>query len=247
MNRFKLIFILLFLIGGSSIECLEKKDYQVMKTSIIVPCYYKHFALVYELLDYYKNQTVLPDEVIISLSESHKVSQEQIQNIESEAWPFLVKVICNQSKMSAGQNRNIACEHSSGDLIICQDADDIPHPQRVEIIKYLFENYEIDHLIHMWIPPGKSFSTYQLDELESLSLYFAHFDDTHKNLPTYNGHCGNVALTRSVFTAIKWPEYFQIGEDVDFDKSVYSRFQFKVVIKIPLVIYRKYLSSFDNP
>jgi hypothetical protein len=37
-----------------------------------------------------------------------------------------------------------------GDIILYQDADDLPHPQRVEIVKQYFETHDIVHLTHSY-------------------------------------------------------------------------------------------------
>jgi len=94
------------------------------------------------------NQTVLPDEVVISLSEIDKLNPALIKKFENKKYPFPVKLIKHRELLWAGPNRNSACEHAIGDIFICQDADDLPHPQRIEIIKYFFENFDVNHLIH---------------------------------------------------------------------------------------------------
>ncbi len=106
-----------------------------LKTSIIIPCHPRHACHLYDLISLYEEQTVLPDEIVISLSQSNQVSEEIIHNIESTPWAFSVKLLKSDKKLYAGQNRNRACDKAAGDIFICQDADDLPHPQRVEIIQ----------------------------------------------------------------------------------------------------------------
>ena len=45
-----------------------------LKTTVCVPCYAPHFKFVEELIDAYEQQTVQPDELVISLSESRLCS-----------------------------------------------------------------------------------------------------------------------------------------------------------------------------
>lgn len=216
-----------------------------MITSVFVPCHYKHFNLLSALLDHYLKQTVYPDEIVISLSESDKVDQRALRALEDKDWPFVLKIIRNIEKCTAGKNRNIACANSIGDLLISQDADDIPHPQRIEIIKYLFERYKIDHLMHAWIKPGAEFAQYNTLKMGGLCKYYETFEETsviaHEG---YHYHCGNNAYTRAVFEAIKWPEYPECWADVEFDQLVYKMFKYKALVKANLVIYRNELSSF---
>ena len=105
-------------------------------TSVIIPCFYGHFKHLDELMNALCNQTVLPDEVVISLSEIDKLNPALIKKFENKKYPFPVKLIKHRELLWAGPNRNSACEHAIGDIFICQDADDLPHPQRIEIIKY---------------------------------------------------------------------------------------------------------------
>ena len=120
-----------------------------LKTSVIIPCHYLHFEHLFELLQAHCNQSVLPDEVVISLSGAKLINDEDIQYIKNFYWPFALQIICSDERKVAGENRNIACEAAVGDLIICIDADDLPHPQRTEIIKKIFENVDIEFLIHI--------------------------------------------------------------------------------------------------
>ena len=57
-------------------------DLQGAGISIIIPCVYKHACYLQNLLEHYKNQTLLPDEIIISLSESDKIDPLIIYEIE---------------------------------------------------------------------------------------------------------------------------------------------------------------------
>lgn len=234
------IFILL---AFSSLNSLERKDARTpMTTSVIVPCHYKHFPLINELLEYYRNQTVLPDEIVISVSECNLVPEEMISSVEANHWPFDLTILLYPEKLAGGQNRNRASVHSSGDILLCQDADDIPHPQRVEIVKSLFEQYKIDHLIHGYIFPDHSFLTYNPKYLERICKYYSYLFEWKQTRTT----SGNVCYTREVCDTIQWPEYAHHGEDVDFNEQVYNRFNYKVMLKIPLLLYRIDLSVYGS-
>lgn len=236
-----------FLVAFSELAGLEERSFSSpMTTSVIIPCHYMHFYLIQDLLTQFERQTAVPDEVVISLARSHyeKLDQAAIAAICGRSWAFTLKVVLAEDAVSSpGKNRNRACECSSGDLLICQDADDIPHPQRIEIIKHLFEHYRVEFLIHCFAPSAADIGfmkSYDLHEMASLSSYFGINPKVSKNL--CNGY---VALVRDVFETIRWPQ-LHTGEDVGFNFSVYfnPRFKYKVALDIPLVIYRKDLSTY---
>ena len=142
----KMIFLFIFLIfsvQGSAKTIVKREFTEPLKTSIIIPCAGAHFQHLNVLLQSYEHQTCLPDEVVISLSSTEELNISEIDTMENNAWPFKIKILRTFGKQSAGLNRNIASSHATGDIFIYQDADDIPHPQRVEIVKFLFENYFI--------------------------------------------------------------------------------------------------------
>lgn len=242
------VFLIACLFPFFSLESLEERQSpHPMRTSIIVPCHTKHFGLIPPLLTYYENQTILPDEVVIALNPippgDHAI-REAIEVVKNNEYPFLVKIIVDEPGFSgsAGRNRNRACEHSTGDLLICQDADDIPHPQRTEIIKRLFENYHVDFLLHRWIPTGNNFRNYLFDDILALSTYLPRYTD----IPFDYIHNGNIAITRAVFNAVRWPEISGIGEDVQFCNRVFEKFKYKVGVNGFLLLYRFELTSFKN-
>jgi cellulose synthase/poly-beta-1,6-N-acetylglucosamine synthase-like glycosyltransferase len=221
------------------INHLKRPQPLPMKVSVNIPCVAKHFEYIPLLLESCGSQTVIPDEIVISLSEVDKVSPLLLAEVESKEWPFELKIIKHQEKRSEGANRNIACAHSLGDLIICQDADDIPHPQRVEIVKWLFENYEIDHLMHLFTTQENSFAFLEND-LSKVQLC-----TTYREMRRVRGTTnGNVCFAKKIFGTVKWGESFKGGEDVRFNCQVYQRFSNHVVLHEPLLLYRIDLSAY---
>ena len=224
---------------------LKASDYSKsnLKISIIIPCSYKHAQLLHPLLKLYAQQTVLPYEVIISLSEASKAPGEYIRQIEYGRWPFHIKLLFSEFKHYAGTNRNIACSRATGDIFICQDADDIPHPQRVEIIKYFFEHYDIDHLLHLFT---LSKNSAPLPFLDPQTIELAH-ETKYEKARTYNPkiHNGCSAITREVFDRIQWPDTAH-HEDGIFNYKVYQNFKNCMILRASLYIYRNELSSWAN-
>jgi glycosyltransferase involved in cell wall biosynthesis len=220
-------------------ELLSRPESKSMTTSVLIPCCKKHFSLLENLLGSYEKQTCLPDEIVISLSDVEKLNKDDIDRLENLPWSFDLKIIKKEGKESAGQNRNIAYKNSKGDVIIYQDADDLPHPQRVELIKYLFENYYIDHLMHTWIYPQDHFKPYIKEKLILVPCA------TYNDLRRYEFlHNGNVSMTREVADKIVWESVFGYDRDVEFNMRVYQAFKNKVLLRADLIIYRNSLSAF---
>lgn len=213
------------------------------KVSVIIPCYYKHAKYLYGLLSMYEKQTRLPDEVIISVSEPQFLSSVTLQNLKDELWAFPVTLILCRSRQGPGKNRNTACSYATGDVFICQDADDIPHPQRTEVIHYFFSIYALDHLMHEYTRISESddavlFNDYSLlGHIQFLSL--PTFEEVFQVRKFTNG---NVAIARSVFEQLQWPDQSR-GEDVLFNRAVYEKCNQCVVIRAQLHGYREFLSS----
>lgn len=219
--------ILILLSDG--LIALEKRSSPVPLTaSLIIPCHAKHARYLPGLLDAYAAQTTLVDEVVISLGPISQISTPLLIELHSGRWPFPVKVLGSEEGLAPGDNRNQACKVALGDIYICQDADDVPHPKRIEIIKFFFENYPIDHLMHAY--------TLKLVDLPSIEEpsqvdWFVPPDYNH-NL----GANGVVAMTRQVFETIQWDSSYH-GEDVYFNDAVYRTFENRIVIKTPLYYY----------
>jgi hypothetical protein len=228
-NIIILLTIFSVLIFSNNNKQTEKTTKQNLTISIIIPCYYGHFKYLNELILDICKQTVLPNEVVISLSETDRLDQTEIERLRNMDLPFSLILIENKQKLYAGENRNIAAANSIGDIIICQDADDKMHLQRIEIIKSQFEKYNIDHLIH-----GFSKKKNDID---------FKFNGNPKNFKKkFNLTNGNVAFKKKVFEKIKWNSLPK-GEDCEFNNEV-KKSGFKCAkLFLPLLLYRKNLSS----
>ena len=86
--------------------------------SVVVPCCYKHFSLLPELMNNLSLQTRFPDEVVISLSESNLVQDEEKVSFMNRKYPFTVLLLTYAERKYAGSNRNSASEHSQGDITL---------------------------------------------------------------------------------------------------------------------------------
>lgn len=224
--------------------------------SVIIPCTYKHFYLLPELLDALELQSRQPDEVVISLSEAHRVGNGKLSDLQARTYSFSLKLLTSHDVQYAGINRNIAAENSSGDILITQDADDLPHPQRVEIICYFLKKTRADHLMHLWYPSQDMIAEMSAEGILKLprwTEYYSNFDSiklrrvrTQKQRSKISYlHNGNIGLLKSLFEKIKWPGDKK-AQDVKFNEAVLRSPNKSYVVLAPLVIYRNKLSSHNS-
>ena len=208
-----------------------------LRTSMLVPCAGKHAARLPELLEALRAQTRKPDEIIVAVSGCAL----------SDIPPCDAKVVHSLAPLSAGANRNRATAVAGGDVLIYQDADDLPHSQRVEIIAGLFEAYEIDHLMHFFFYMKDEPSTFSVKDAADLSKYRTSLmpcDVSYRTGLVEYVTNGNVAIARSVAETVRWPEYPDIGEDQEYNRAVYARTKRTAVTPLPLITYRHNYSTF---
>ncbi len=231
--------ILIVFFAIISHRAVEGKD--PLTTSIIIPCAPGHVKYLYNLLQLYEQQTSLPNEIVISLSEAYQIDQNILNALKNAPWPFTLKLLLSNEKLFAGQNRNIACSNATGDLLICQDADDIPYPQRIEVIKYFFDNFELDFLLHKFVY-GNGTEVQEMSIIEDISSIEKTYIKTyHEAWIVGYMFFGQPALHRRVFNQIQWPNV-PVGEDDAFDNAVLTTFDKCLMIHVPLSLYRTGLS-----
>ena len=112
------------------------------KIGVAISCYIKHIEVLNRLLDSIQNNTVKPDIVSISSSSMN----DEICPINIDNWSFKIIYKGTKNKLITSQNRNIALLEILKDndikLVNFIDADDIMHPQRIEIILNAFSKYK---------------------------------------------------------------------------------------------------------
>jgi glycosyltransferase involved in cell wall biosynthesis len=112
-----------------------------MKIGVAVPCYIGHVNQLLHLLDSLENQTVLPDKVVVSSS-----STEELHICKKYSFPLAIITCIN--KKNAAENRNIAASKLLDmDYITFFDADDIMHPQRIEILHKVINENQSDIIL----------------------------------------------------------------------------------------------------
>lgn len=229
----KRIFLLFIFALSTHCAAEDKISTKSLTTSIIIPCSHAHFFILHELLTHLNHQTKTPTEVVVSLSGCKQLDSDEIALLEKLPWRFRLKIIKNQENLKAGKNRNLASEASIGEILIYQDADDLPHFQRVEIIEHLFRTQKIDHILHLWqgIEP---FEKYQLNDLDIESIFS--YDEIAKS--TLNIHNGNIAISRRVLEKVSWHPTKAPGQDILFNQEIFRNSYKTILVKSPLIAYR---------
>ena len=222
---------------------IETKYNMIEKSiSIIIPCYYKHFKHINNLLKLYDQQTLLPKEIIIVLSEYTKLDKNVISKMEDKIYNFDLKIIRIKEKSPAGRNRYLGSENAEGDIIIFQDADDLPHNQRNEIIDKCFINYpHIVHILH-------GFSRLKIDkkyDVNDIPIKILHHNIfcNHPEMASYNLTNGNIAIAKRIVDKIPWETKKFRGQDVALNRNIYSVFKEYLIIRLQLYVYRQQFTS----
>lgn len=211
------------------------------KISVVIPCHFLHFNYLYNLCKIYERQTYLPHEIVIVLSEFNRMKYIKIKELKNIKFKFNVKIIEVLEKSPAGNNRYIGSKKAEGDIIVFQDADDIPHFQRLEIINKIFQdNPEINHLTHAY---SKRFLNiaFKLDKIPTQIFTHNMFND-HKEMAKYSLHNGAIGIRKDIIDKIEWERKLLTGQDVKQNRHIFRKYGKFILIKLPLYFYRRELS-----
>jgi len=204
-----------------------------MKIGVAIPAYYGHIQQLFHLLDSIQNQTIIPDKVVVSCSSTNE--SDFIEHYEKiKNYTFSLYIITNEEKKCAAQNRNIAAAQlSEMDYITFIDADDIMHPQRIEILLGVFLQHDSDIILH-------NFSEYtnhdnmilkkiqahdiivkpnSLEQCYSGCIKHKEYSDTSGSI-----HHGHVSIKQMIFNIVQFPEEpeFYRKEDCVFCYRVFN-------------------------
>jgi glycosyltransferase involved in cell wall biosynthesis len=198
-----------------------------MKIGVAIPCYYGHIQRLYDLLDSIEKQTIIPDKVVVSSSSTTDFKLKKIYN-------FSLELIVTEDKQNASKNRNIAASKLNDmDYITFIDADDIMHPQRIELILKGFQLHDSDIILHNYVESSKctienffesnqeiNIRTHTL--IQSRSGCITHISGYNDRVDKI--HHGQVTLKREIYEQVKFPEEreFETKEDSVFCYRVFN-------------------------
>ena len=187
-----------------------------MKVSVVIPCHTRHVLYLPDVLKSLDEQTVKPDEIIVMASNE-----------------------------SAGVNRQRGAVASKGDIIVYQDADDLAHRQRIELIRYAFlMNTDVVHVMHQYASSRQPYyvdrwmaKEYDIEICCKASIKV----QCHPN-NTYPYSNGSIATLREVLEKAEWYDYPR-GQDLEYNLRV-GRLYGNRMLRMPaeLILYRRHLS-----
>lgn len=113
------------------------------KITLCIPCVDKHIPLLLKLLGTVDGFTRKPDKIMIGLSPKFNDSDLfKEKNKILQLYPELpIDIIVQITKTNAAKHLNIMGKNVKEGYIIRADADDIIHPQKIEIIEQVINKY----------------------------------------------------------------------------------------------------------
>ena len=177
---------------------------------VVIPCYKPHIPLLKRLLDSIENQVLKPNSVIVSCS----LSDETDINYKQENYSFPLKIYTHKEKRNTAQNKNFGAKRIDTDIITFFDADDIMHPQRLEIIHKCFtENENIRLLLHAYVinpisfdfpKYDKNIASFEIDPFYVCRWGSVQLINSNNSLRTI--HNGHNAIRKNVLSELEYIE-----------------------------------------
>jgi cellulose synthase/poly-beta-1,6-N-acetylglucosamine synthase-like glycosyltransferase len=244
-----------------------ERDLKVYKTpkhpvAVIVPCIPEDIPALKTLVANVNKQTVLPQEVVIGLSET-KISEAQglQKKLQKQAGnKYKVKVTSIGNKALAGGNRNRAVQSSQSELLFFLDADDVMSPYRIEHVLKVMDHLDnkpsvLLHGYHNQLEASIgdimkdkvkfSFRDLEKSIIRSDKLYgirnkrkYSHNDPLF-GVPVHHGH---PVVKREVFKNVYYDESMRRAQDTNFLNKCFEHYKGKdngvYFVDLPLTYYK---------
>ena len=181
-----------------------------MQIGVAIPCYAGHMSKLSLLLDSIENQTVLPNKVVVSCS-----STEEFKINKKYSFPLFV--ILSLDKKNAAENRNIASAQllSDMDYITFFDADDIMHPQRIEVLCKVINENQSDIVLHNFYYDTELSKPEDLPKIDNVeirnNMLIPAWSGCVTHIHGYNDsidriHHSQVTIKKELFYKVQFPE-----------------------------------------
>lgn len=205
-----------------------------------IPVVFRHIHHLNNAVQSILNQTVLPNEVIIIISEyiENENSLNIINEIEKKMKDKNIRIIINTypNIQYSGKNRQIAYDLCSSDIIIFQDCDDIAHSQRNEILLHVYRNTQIPHILHGWTNDVDALNRHL--EKENIMV-------TDKINEQYDTTNGTPFICKKIVGELTFPND-RNGQDRKLNDLISSKFKSTLVLNNDIYIYQNQHSSWSN-
>ena len=196
---------------------------------VVIPCYKPHIGVLKRLLDSIEAQSRKPDMVVVSCSSS----QEEDMPYKSSDYSYPLKIFTHSEKRNTAQNKNYGSRIVGTDIISYFDADDIMHPQRIEVIFNVFmKNSNLKLLLHSLKlnPPDFNYPTYEVENIpvELDPFFICHWGAVNLKHESYRAiHNGHNAIRKDIFNEVQYIESDDgLGrEDTIFNRVLIQKYQ----------------------
>ena len=229
----------------------NNNDNNELSVALILPCIPKHLMGLHKVLfKFLKNNTGLPDEIIVSLCGCESISKREITFLKEDFNDMVptFKLVTTDKLVPAGKTRNIGASTSKCDIFIFHDGDDPIHPQKIELIKYFFMKYpKIVHINHLLVPIHHQWTYYIPEQISYITPEQVYRDwkpfgyGRHWYGAVYNYGpvaVGMISIRSEVFQAHIFPEDHG-AEDLRYCVKLLTTYKQSIVIKSALSKYDK--------
>jgi glycosyltransferase involved in cell wall biosynthesis len=204
-----------------------------ISTSVVMATY-NGARFVLEQLASIVNQSIPPDEIIVSDDASGDHTPDLIRAFTRNS-KVTIKIIENSERLGYSRNFISAINHASGDVIFLSDQDDIWRSDKIEVMLDAFENSEFLLLTH-------DMSVIDNDVAKIvINSYFSGL--TRNNLPLDSNVKGcSLAFKRQLISRFGWPT----DQNWTYDKWIClmsSTFGWRGFVHETLVSYRLHDSN----
>jgi len=219
--------------GGSN--PFDIPETQPLTLSVLIPCYKPHLHKIVRLLESINNQTRIPDQVIISSSQTRP---EDMLHLKLDSYKFPVSMVYHHQVKNQAQNRNILARLATTDVVSFIDADDVMHPQRCQIVMEAIEagaEFAL-HTFHSGI--RTEYPTYTTEQIQFKPLQYLGWDKYIGRIGEAAVQNGHPTLRRRILDKVKYDEYLAIAEeDIVFNYDVFKLGVACTYINVPLTDY----------
>lgn len=218
------------------------------RVSVCIPCIPEHVRYLEDCLSSISNQTLLPMEVILVVSESTPEIKKEVEELlEKFTVAMPIRSFFFSEKQYAGTNRNLAIKEAKGEIIALIDADDKMYPHRISIVQQFFDHDEYKEalgLLHWFTEnpeENSDFSYSPMLEEDNVEAYL--YDEDY---PVQYGHA---CYRRSLFFGDKGEKRYQFSDkpreqDVEFIENVFLKDEENNVLRDKLYVYTKPLTIY---
>ena len=212
--------------------------------SVVIPCIPKHIRHLDDSLRSISEQSVLPYEVIISLSSYNDDDSKNLQERLCNNFEKLnINVLNKREGAYAGENRNRGIAGCTTKYVTFIDADDLMVPHKLENLLDMFDKYDMDAILHTHgkYDTNKIFDNEMMKEVKHNSphLFLNH---VYLGLTNVIVH-GHITVKKSVFDIVQQDPSMRRGQDCNFVRRVIDNGFKMYLIDKNLSIYRPHLST----